>query len=163
MFRLNPLPNPQSAANVRSGGLLKSHDVASPTMMLAVVALAAGILVLPAKANESPHAQACATDRAAASPVTRPEPQRQSSDERTRKINLADLDLSTEAGLRSARERIHQVARNLCTQVESPLDLSHQTNFVACVESAMDSASRQLTHPAPAVARSSEPLRGGQP
>jgi UrcA family protein len=67
---------------------------------------------------------------------------------------VADLDLSTQEGLRIARERIHQVARNLCTQLASPLDLSHQSNFVACVESAMDRASRQLAGPALAVARS---------
>jgi UrcA family protein len=55
---------------------------------------------------------------------------------RAKNVSLSDLDLSTVAGQEQARERLHQMARRLCTQVEDELDLSHQTNYVKCVEAA---------------------------
>ena len=54
----------------------------------------------------------------------------------TETVSLTDLNLSTGAGQDAARERLHQVARRLCTQVADDLDLSHQSNFIKCVEQA---------------------------
>jgi UrcA family protein len=55
---------------------------------------------------------------------------------RTKTVSLTDLNLSTVAGQEAARERLHQMARRLCTQVEDELDLSHHSNYVKCVEEA---------------------------
>ncbi len=55
---------------------------------------------------------------------------------RAQTVSLTDLNLSTVAGQEAARERIHQMARRLCTQVEDELDLSHHANYVKCVEEA---------------------------
>jgi UrcA family protein len=62
---------------------------------------------------------------------------------RTANVSLADLDLSTPEGARAARERLHQTARRLCAQVEDNLDLSHQPNFVKCVDATLAAALRK--------------------
>jgi UrcA family protein len=66
---------------------------------------------------------------------------------RTTNVSLADLDLSTPAGQRAARERLHQIARCLCSQVADIQDISHQSNFVACVDETLANALRQLNGP----------------
>jgi UrcA family protein len=57
--------------------------------------------------------------------------------DRARSVSLTDLDLSTPDGARAAHERLYGVARTLCTQVADDLDLSHHTNYLACVDDAM--------------------------
>jgi UrcA family protein len=64
---------------------------------------------------------------------------------RSAKVSLADLDLSTPEGVRAARERLRGTARRLCTQVADDLDLSHQPNFVACVDETLAAALRKVT------------------
>jgi UrcA family protein len=64
------------------------------------------------------------------------------------KVSLVDLDLSTPQGARAARDRLHEAARRLCSQVSDANDLSHQTNYVACVDGALADALRQLNGPA---------------
>jgi UrcA family protein len=64
---------------------------------------------------------------------------------RSEKVSLAGLDLTTSEGARAARERLRTAARRLCTQVVDEFDLSHQPNFVACVEEALAAALRQAT------------------
>jgi UrcA family protein len=63
---------------------------------------------------------------------------------RTKSISLQGIDLSTVEGQQVARERVHQMARQLCTQVSDDLDLSHRANFLACVDSAMAAANRRI-------------------
>jgi UrcA family protein len=67
---------------------------------------------------------------------------------RTSKVSLADLDLTTPEGTSAARERLRQEARRLCNQVADSLDLSHQSNFVACVDETLAKALRQGVGPA---------------
>jgi UrcA family protein len=55
---------------------------------------------------------------------------------RAKTVSLTDLNLSTVAGQDAARDRLHQMARRLCAQVKDELDLSHQSNYVKCVEEA---------------------------
>ncbi len=55
---------------------------------------------------------------------------------RAKTVSLTDLNLSTVAGREAAGDRLHQMARRLCAQVEDELDLSHQSNFVKCVDRA---------------------------
>jgi UrcA family protein len=64
---------------------------------------------------------------------------------RSAKVSLAGLDLSTSDGARAARERLRGTARRLCAQVADDLDLSHQSNFVACVDETLAGALRQAT------------------
>ena len=66
---------------------------------------------------------------------------------RSAKVSLAGLDLSTPDGARAARERLHATARRLCAQVADNLDLSHQSNFVACVDDALAAALTALSLP----------------
>jgi UrcA family protein len=77
---------------------------------------------------------AAATPPTDAAPVTR-----------SAKVSLAGLDLSTPDGARAARERLRGTARRLCAQVADDLDLSHRSNFVACVDETLAAALRQAT------------------
>ena len=72
---------------------------------------------------------------------------------RTAVVSVADLDLTTEAGMQVARKRLHATARSLCGRVVDPWTLSHQPDYVACVDATLASALAQL--PAPAVAANS--------
>jgi UrcA family protein len=67
-------------------------------------------------------------------------------------FSLADLDLSRPADIDTARERIHRVARTLCGQVEDMLSMSHQPDFVACIEDATSKAEPRLQKLAAAAA-----------
>src|ERR1700732_557171 len=58
--------------------------------------------------------------------------------------SLADLDLSTQAGMRAARERLHMMAERACAGSADNRGLSSQANFGACVDSTLASALRQL-------------------
>jgi UrcA family protein len=68
-------------------------------------------------------------------------------DSRSEKVSIAGLDLSTPDGLSVARERVHQVARRLCLQLVDQNDLSHQSNYVSCVEDAVAGAMQQVSGP----------------
>jgi UrcA family protein len=62
-------------------------------------------------------------------------------------VSVADLDLSTSAGIQAARERLHQAARKLCDEVLEPSSISHQPDFVRCVDQTMADATAQLEGP----------------
>ena len=64
---------------------------------------------------------------------------------RSAKVSLAGLDLSKPDDVRVARERLRATARRLCAQVADDLDLSHQPNFVACVDETLAAALRRAT------------------
>jgi UrcA family protein len=55
-------------------------------------------------------------------------------------VSFAGLDLSTPAGVETARERIRHAARMLCRQLRDIDDRSRRENFISCVESAMAGA-----------------------
>jgi UrcA family protein len=93
------------------------------TALLALCALASDVTVAGSK-----------TDTA---PVTR-----------SATVSLADLDLSMPEGARAARERLRQTARHLCNRVADELDLSHQANYVTCVEETLAAALRKVNEPA---------------
>jgi UrcA family protein len=63
---------------------------------------------------------------------------------RTHQVSFNDLDLSTAEGMGIARDRVHQMARSLCSQVADSLDLSRQPNYVKCIDAAMASALPRL-------------------
>jgi UrcA family protein len=100
--------------------------------------------------------------QALADPAARPRPlDRAPPETRSARVSLADLDLSTPDGARAARDRLHQTARRWCSQLEDSLDLSHQSNFVACMDDALAGALRQLNGPALA-SRAKEKPGGSQ-
>jgi len=63
-----------------------------------------------------------------------------SSDSRVADVSLSDLDLSTPAGMRAARDRVHTAAQRVCANRES----SYQPAFVACVDSTVANELRQI-------------------
>jgi UrcA family protein len=87
------------------------------------------------------------TSAAAAAPTSDTAPVTRSA-----KVSLAGLDFSTPDGARTARERLRGTARRLCAQVADGLDLSHQSNFVACVDETLAAALRQTTEIAASTA-----------
>jgi UrcA family protein len=63
---------------------------------------------------------------------------------RTAQVKIADLDLSTAEGQQVAQARLHEVARTLCNRVSDSLDLSHQANYIKCVDSSVAKANQRL-------------------
>lgn len=59
-------------------------------------------------------------------------------------ISIADLDLSTEKGMETARERVHEAARRLCKKVVDPWSLSYHPDYVQCVDETTADAVTQL-------------------
>lgn len=57
---------------------------------------------------------------------------------RSAKISFADLDLSTHAGLITARRRLHETAHSLCS------NFAHPGDFLNCVDAAESAALREL-------------------
>jgi UrcA family protein len=66
------------------------------------------------------------------------------ADEKSAVVSLADIDLSTTQGVERARARIHRKAGQLCSKVVDPWSLSHQPDYVRCVDSATAAAMQQL-------------------
>jgi len=62
----------------------------------------------------------------------------------TKTVSFQDLDLSTVQGQQVARERLHQLAGTLCDRVADPTDLSHHTNYLACVDASVAKAGVRL-------------------
>ena len=58
------------------------------------------------------------------------------------KVSLADLDLATAEGARTAHQRLHAAAQLACSRVEDRLDLGRQQHF--CVDAAMVVALSQV-------------------
>jgi UrcA family protein len=67
-------------------------------------------------------------------------PAQSGSETRTKQVSFAGLDLSTPEGVSAATERVHQMARTMCSQLSNMDDLSKQPNFVKCVENTMTAA-----------------------
>jgi UrcA family protein len=59
-------------------------------------------------------------------------------------VSISDLDLSTQKGMQVARERVHEAARQLCQKVVDPWSLSHQPDYVQCVDETTADAVTQL-------------------
>lgn len=70
---------------------------------------------------------------------------------RTATVSIADLDISTQGGMRAARDRLQATARRLCLQVADPKDRSSHDNFLACIDETMTAALQQLQRLAPAA------------
>lgn len=76
-------------------------------------------------------------------------------------VSLADLDLSTLEGARSARERLEAMARRLCGELSRRQDLSYQPNYPACVHDTLAGALAQAD--ALAAARNTRTARRSAP
>jgi UrcA family protein len=62
------------------------------------------------------------------------------SETRVKQVSFADLDLATPEGIKAAHERVHEIARTMCSQLSDMNDLSKQPNFVKCVDKTMAAA-----------------------
>jgi UrcA family protein len=60
------------------------------------------------------------------------------------KVSLADLDLATAKGARTAHQRLHAAAQLACSRVADRLDLGRQQHFAECVDAAMALALPQV-------------------
>ena len=81
---------------------------------------------------------------AALSTVTLCKPTAAYAQERSMRVSLADLDLLQVDGMQAARERLHQTARKLCLRTVNPWALSHQADYVNCVDATTAKAVQQL-------------------
>ncbi len=59
-------------------------------------------------------------------------------------VPLVDLDLSTPAGMRAARERLQAVAESVCAEPAKSRGLPRQANFAACVDSTVTAHLKQI-------------------
>jgi UrcA family protein len=66
---------------------------------------------------------------------------------RSERVGLGDLDLSTPQGMATARARMHQAARRLCSQLDDFEDLGRQPAYVKCIDDALAAALRQVSAP----------------
>jgi len=87
------------------------------------------------------------------------QPSESSSVSRAEAVSLVDLNLATPAGLSAARDRVKKTARRLCARVSDPLDLSRQTNYVECVNDAVDSAMLKIAESAPGLVAQSNSVQ----
>jgi UrcA family protein len=60
-------------------------------------------------------------------------------------VSLADLNLTTPEGLRTARERLRVVARRVCAELAHSHELSYRPSFAACVDDTLAGALAQVT------------------
>jgi UrcA family protein len=63
----------------------------------------------------------------------------------TAKVSVKDLDLSTENGVRAARERLLEASRRVCSQVAESSDLGRSQHYIACVDETLALAMRQIS------------------
>jgi UrcA family protein len=63
---------------------------------------------------------------------------------RVEEVALSDLDLSTPAGMRAAHDRLHAMAQRVCTAPADGSGPSPQPKVVACVDSTVAAALRQI-------------------
>jgi UrcA family protein len=62
----------------------------------------------------------------------------------TQTVSLQDLNLATIQGQQIARERVGKLARMLCDRVADPTDMSHHSNYLACVDATVAKAGNRL-------------------
>jgi len=55
-------------------------------------------------------------------------------------VSLADLNLATEKGMQTARERLHETAQRLCRKLIDPWGLAAHDDYVHCVDEATTAA-----------------------
>jgi UrcA family protein len=110
------------------------HDSPRSKFLLASL----GCLLLTAALGRQLHAQSSGANPAYASTIVR----------------VGDLDLSTPGGMKLARDRIHQAAKRLCEKVVDPWSLSHEPDYVQCVDDTMATALKDLPGPSLASAQS---------
>jgi len=59
--------------------------------------------------------------------------------------SLADLDLTTPEGLAAARDRLHEKAREFCSQISGNLEPSHRAEFLSCIDNTLIDELRQVS------------------
>jgi UrcA family protein len=67
------------------------------------------------------------------------------------KVSLADLNLSTEKGLRAAHKRLERKAEHLCRQLWDSTSATFRWTYAACVKETLAEAGQRLNAPAMAA------------
>jgi len=67
------------------------------------------------------------------------------------KVSLADLDLSTEKGMRTAHRRLKRTAEHLCRQLGDGASSTFPWTYAACVQRTLADAIHELNVPAMAA------------
>jgi len=60
------------------------------------------------------------------------------------KVSLADLNLTTAEGARTAGERVHEAVRRVCSRVAESTDVGRARQVNACINETLASALRQI-------------------
>jgi UrcA family protein len=60
------------------------------------------------------------------------------------KVSLAGLDLTTRQGVVAARNRLHETARQSCSQADDNRELSDRANFLSCIDNTLISELKQI-------------------
>ncbi len=68
-------------------------------------------------------------------------------------VELADLDLSTSAGIAEAHKRLTTMSRRLCRKFRDDRKVADWETYVDCVHDTLASALEQIKTPTPSVAR----------
>ena len=63
------------------------------------------------------------------------------------KVSLADLDLSTEKGVRAAHTRLTSMAERLCRQLWDSTSSTFRWTYAGCVQKTLENAIQQLRVP----------------
>jgi UrcA family protein len=69
------------------------------------------------------------------------------SESRITRISLADLDLTTEQGTRTARQRVTAAAQRLCWQLGDSTRTSNRSTVSACVRDTIAEAMKAIEQP----------------
>ena len=66
------------------------------------------------------------------------------ADSRIANISLADLNLLSAEGMRTARDRLQAMAQRVCAEAADGRDLSSEPNFTVCVDSTLAAHLKQI-------------------
>jgi UrcA family protein len=67
------------------------------------------------------------------------------------KESLAGIDFATPEGIAAARDRLHEKAREFCSQISGNLDPSHRADFLGCIDNVLTNELKQLSSSARAA------------
>ena len=59
-------------------------------------------------------------------------------------VSLADLNLSSPEGMRTAHDRLQAMAQRVCAEAANGRDLSSEPNFAVCVQSTLAAHLKQI-------------------
>ena len=122
-----PCPRPEQTEghSHRNAATCLSRSLTSPYSTLAAAIAAALLVVAPLAAIADQPIAATAEARMA-------------------DVSLADLNLSSPEGMRTAHDRLQAMAQRVCAEAANGRDLSSEPNFAVCVQSTLAAHLKQI-------------------